>query len=127
LNGPYRLPWAEGAFAKSRANQVFIETHTHGRKLALVGRTSVAASAVSATDLVEGDAPLNSAEKGFVRPKADVLPAAPEPVDAICIRLKVLERHARRPRAALGHQRVQHAESVWVEPAQALRVPVIHP
>jgi hypothetical protein len=41
--------------------------------------------------------------------------------------LKVLKRHARRARAALGHQRVQYAEVVRVEPTKALRVPVIHP
>jgi hypothetical protein len=69
-------------------------------------RSLAAVNAVSATGLVEGHAPLSSAEEGLRRPKADVLPAAPEPVDAIRTGLKVLECDARRTRTAFGHQGV---------------------
>src|SRR5262249_44266673 len=68
---------------------------------------SAAASVATATGLIEDDAPLDSAEKGGRRPEADVLPAAPEPVDTIRTGLQVLERDAWRARASPGHQRVQ--------------------
>jgi hypothetical protein len=76
--------------------------------------------------LIGEDAALDSVEERSRGPKADVLRAASEPVDAIRTGLKVLEHDARRARAAPGHERVQYAEAVRVEPANALRVPVIH-
>jgi hypothetical protein len=77
--------------------------------------------------LVEDDAPLGSAEEGLRRPEADVFPAAAEPVESIRTGLEVLKHDARRERASPGHQRVQCAESVSMEPTEAPRLAVLHP
>jgi hypothetical protein len=77
--------------------------------------------------LVEDDAPLGSAEEGLRRPEADVVPAAAEPVDAIRTRPKVLEGNRQGACATLGHQRMIPADSVRVETAETLDVPVAHP
>jgi len=91
------------------------------------GTRPIGAAISISVGVVESDAALGSAEKGLRRPKADDLPAASKPVDAIRAALKVLKRDAGCARASPRHKRAKYAKSLRVEPTKALTVPVIHP